>query len=192
MQNNKKYIILIAGKSGAGKNKVQDIIEEICFHDAKPYMSMAFAVQLKEHLSRMFDIPLNHFYDEKLKEYPFKFPRELMNIVGTDLFRNSFDKNVWVKLWCKTIKKCYKNSEVVIVPDLRFKNEMEIVKEEFSNDYTVISLYVKRDSCNKFGYESENSLTSNDCSYIIDNNGTLEELETQVKAFLFKYVVVDL
>lgn len=60
--------------------------------------------------------------------------RDLMQLVGTDIFRK-LNNNVWVNALISRIKKS--NHEIVIVSDCRFPNEIEAIKK---NDGLVFRL----------------------------------------------------
>lgn len=49
--------------------------------------------------------------------------REVMQIIGTDIFRNYFSKNVWVDALMEKVKNS--KSELILVDDLRFDSEAE-------------------------------------------------------------------
>jgi hypothetical protein len=52
--------------------------------------------------------------------------RQVMEFVGTDIFRRSFDNDVWAKAAIKRILK--ENPRYAIIDDLRFPNEVDAVK----------------------------------------------------------------
>jgi hypothetical protein len=52
-------------------------------------------------------------------------PREMLQYVGTDLFRDLVDAEFWCKAFTKEITKY----ERVVVPDVRFPNERALIKQ---------------------------------------------------------------
>jgi len=98
--------------------------------------------------------------------------REILQVLGTEIFRNFFDRNVWVDATFREIKK--KSPKVAIIPDVRFPGEVErIIKE---NGYIIrLTRNILNDS-----HESETILDkyffSGERCYIINNqNMTLFE-----------------
>lgn len=53
--------------------------------------------------------------------------REVMQVLGTDIFRNMFDKNVWVKCALSEIEKS--KSNFCLIDDMRFDTEAKAVLE---------------------------------------------------------------
>lgn len=107
--------------------------------------------------------------------------RELLQLVGTELFRK-IDNDYWVKLNMRLISN--EPSKTIIVPDLRFPNEIKALKN--SNAYLI---YLTRNIHeNKDGHSSENSLNDvdlNEFDLVIDNkNKTLEETHEILEKFL--------
>ena len=124
-------------------------------------------------------------------------PRFLLQFIGTNLFRNQLHPEIWVNAlfadykakWVPTgdsvaeedvsIKKEYPNW---IITDLRFFNEMEAVKKRGG-----ITIRVNRNlEESKDQHESETELDNAEFDYVIDNNGTIEELIEKVREILIK------
>jgi hypothetical protein len=115
-----------------------------------------------------------------LSQIILKTPRQIMQVVGTELLRY-FDNDVHVK----TIK-LDKLAGTNIVTDVRMPNELRHL-----NGYSgeVKLLYIQRDSAeakvNENSHESEkNVFIIRDKCVKTDNNGTLEELEETVVSLL--------
>jgi hypothetical protein len=95
--------------------------------------------------------------------------REVMQIVGTDIFRHYFDDNIWVKATFREINRV--NPDVAIVPDLRFPSEVEGVLREGG-----FIIRLLRNVCEGDGHESETALDNydfyslgEDRVYVLDN-----------------------
>jgi hypothetical protein len=118
------------------------------------------------------DMPGGEIRDVWYPESNSKFMtvREVLQFVGTDLFRNQMDPDVWVK---SVYRKQYWNDDIVIVADCRFPNEAAFAKQH--------GLLVRLDRNNGLGgdqHVSERALDSyTDYDAVIDNNGHLDELE---------------
>lgn len=71
--------------------------------------------------------------------YKFKTPREIAQIIGTDILRR-VDSNIHVK---KAIELSNKDAKFLIFSDIRFPNELDIVKNNGG-----MSFYIKRPTLN--------------------------------------------
>jgi hypothetical protein len=138
-----------------------------------------FAHSLKEGILRqVFGFSDNQLYGD-LKETIDNFwgftPRWALQTVGTELMRDHIDQDIWAK----TVYRRFIDDSLchVIIGDLRFPNEMSMVKR--MGGYTV---RVDRDvESEQDNHSSETSLEDADWDFTINNNGTLEELKLEVK-----------
>ncbi len=125
---NMSNLVGITGYKRHGKDTVGDYL--VNFHG---YRKLAFADSLKKALSAIFKFNHNQLYGD-LKETVDPFwnitPREAMQTIGTDLMRNLFRDDVWVKGLEREIMEIWKvdPSAKIIIPDVRFPNELEMVK----------------------------------------------------------------
>jgi hypothetical protein len=125
---NMSNLVGITGYKRHGKDTVGDYL--VNFHG---YRKLAFADSLKRALSAIFKFSHNQLYGD-LKETVDPFwnitPREAMQTIGTDLMRNLFRDDVWVKGLEREIIEIWKvdPSAKIIIPDVRFPNELEMVK----------------------------------------------------------------
>ena len=118
--------------------------------------------------------------------------REVLQIVGTELLREGFNKNVHVASTMANIK----DKDNVIITDLRFPNELEAVKKRGG-----ITIRVNRpcDICGGSGYHkmscpvsksgehySETAIDKSKFDYVIENSGSIEELIEKVREILKK------
>ena len=130
-------------------------------------------------------------------------PRLLLQLLGTKCGRNIIHPNIWVNSLMSEYKliKDTKVSEFLkaeglpetmnggkeyypnwIITDMRFLNEMEAVKKKDG-----ITIRVNRNlEESKDQHESETELDNVEFDYIINNNGTIEELIEKVKEILIK------
>ena len=104
--------------------------------------------------------------------------RKLMQLLGTDSFRNNVHPNIWVN----SLFTDYSESDNWIITDCRFINEAQEIKRRGG-----IIVRVERTSGAEKVHSSENELDSWEFDHVIDNNGTIEELSEKVLAFLKKY-----
>ena len=53
---------------------------------------------------------------------------ECLQLIGTELFREHFDKSTWVRsLFNTSGKKCLIDEHILIIPDVRFRNEADYI-----------------------------------------------------------------
>lgn len=175
----------MAGVARSGKDTVAHYLKYT--HHFRTY---AFADPLKEAASKMFGIPLEHFYDSKYKEVTDPFwgisPREMAQKLGTEGGRRVFGEDLWIKRaeqeWNdykdqfngKRDMSFYpdRDENGFIITDVRFENEADFIRKNNG-----IVIHVKRNSIEKVReHESENGIQILDNDIVIDNNGTVEEL----------------
>jgi len=77
--------------------------------------------------------------------------REIMQIVGTDIFRNYFDDSIWVNATLREIAKS--KAQVILISDVRFPSEVTSIVDEGA---WVIRLL--RDVCETDSHASETAL----------------------------------
>ena len=178
----KKIIIGMIGKAGSGKDTVADYIVK-----KYEYKKTSFATPLKIIVSLISGWSYD-FVDgkedrqsrETLKHYKYDMTcREMMQYIGTDLFRKQFNENIWVNTARNYINN---HSENIIVTDCRFENEINLIKEMGGK-----IIIIKRDNINNVNkHESEKKLEIDD-AYIIENNGTLEELYLNIDKIILNF-----
>lgn len=94
--------------------------------------------------------------------------RELLQIIGTDLFRNEINNNYW----CEEFTKSLCNDIDMVVTDVRFENERKAIKDAGGT-----LILIERASQSEDTHASENSLGNrSDYDFIIDNNSSEEDL----------------
>ncbi len=164
-----------------------------------------FAYKLKQTASLLTGVPVEKFEDQEFKKK--EMPgwgmtyREFLQKLGTEAMRDNLHKDVWVKALFADYKKedddnlLVDNGESIldlreypnwIITDCRFENEAEAVKSHGG-----ILLRINRNGQNVFnilnGHPSETALDNYQFDYVIDNDGSIEELTEKVKGFLIKF-----
>jgi hypothetical protein len=123
-----------------------------------------------------FRISTHNWYEDKTP-----ITRSILQIYGTEIFRDRVSESHWVDRLYKRITNLNDNSdnEVVIVTDTRFPNELDTFTKEYlgHNGVMAHSVMVQRDVGIVDNHSSENSLDGYECfNYMVDNAGTLQDL----------------
>ena len=102
--------------------------------------------------------------------------REVLQIVGTELLREGFNKNIHVASTMANIK----DKDNVIITDMRFPNEVKAIKEKDG-----ITIRINRETDYVSNHSSEIALDNyEDFDYTIDNNNCIDCLIEKVKEIL--------
>lgn len=180
MPKQEGMIIGLTGPAGCGKTTAADYLVNI--HGFK---EICFAGPIKRTVSEMFNIPLYHFHDRTLKEtriqrYSNKSPRELLQWFGTDIIREHFDRDFWLKraFWDLEDIRSLDNSTNIVISDCRFENEACSIRLQKEGKLCHIS----RDDVDGAGlmsttaksHASENGILFQNGDRYITNNGTKE------------------
>lgn len=134
-------IFLVAGKARSGKSTVAKIIEEEYVKKNKKVLVTQITKYLKKYIEEITDIKLNDSNK----------PRELLQKISSVVIKDELGMpNFFVDRLLEDLKIYSYFFDVIIVSDVRFENEIEVVRKNFSN---VISLGVIREN-----YESDLSI----------------------------------
>ena len=166
-------IFVIAGKARAGKDTTGDYIVNYLTKIGYKPIKLAYARYLKMFIKDYFN------WDGKEETKP----RELLQELGTEVIRKKMNKpNFLVNRTCEDIEVLSNYFNAFIISDAREESEITIPKNKFNK---VISIKINRDT-NILTEKQKNHYTEvaldqfNDYDYIIENNGTFEELEKKV------------
>ena len=201
-------IIGLVGWIGCGKNTVADILSSQ--HD---YKKDSFAAPLKDAVSNIFNWPrktlegdtdhsrhfrecVDPYWANKLAIKNFT-PRLALQIVGTEIMRESFHH----KIWLDSLEHRYiaGGQKPTIVTDCRFRNELAFVKQmggftirvkrgedpywtELAKQAQDGDAFAEQQLADIGIHASEWDHTDVPVDFIIENNGTLEQLHDKIKS----------
>jgi hypothetical protein len=186
------YKIAISGKANSGKDTIAKLfIEayEILNDEAPDFEFASFAEPIKEMVRLMFPkTKKNILYgpsENRNKIIPGAFKdgqpltyRRLLQDLGTEVGR-AYKEDIWLDVLDYKLEKAQKKGrDFFIIADCRFYNEIKHLKD---NNYILVR--VKRDSSLFMNHASEteqDSISDNEFNFIIDNNGTIEDLKEKV------------
>jgi len=168
MQNRK--IIGIAGKARSGKDTIASILLE------NGYQRFGFADILKETIATMFG------WDERHKNGELKdvvdpawgfSPRRAFQLFGTE-FGRGLDENLWITLANRKL-----GYGKWVVSDVRFENEAKFIRENGALIHVIRDDVVKVEE-----HSSEAGVFPEKEDYVIENNGSLQDLRKESKRVL--------
>lgn len=200
-------IIGICGFQSSGKDTIAEyLIKEYGF------IRFSFASALKDIISIIFGWPrdklegltkedrewrekVDYWWSHTLK-MPQLTPRYVMQYFATDLFRNKFHPDIWVKIVENKLNDIIdKPNTKIVISDCRFENEINMI---LRLDGKIIQVY--RDPPYWF-YKYRQGENPNEVRYIhrseiewircyrdydIDNDGTIEDLQHKIKYIMEK------
>lgn len=202
-------IIGLVGFIGSGKDTVaQEFIKTGCIRDsfAAPLKDACSAIfgwprELLEGdtiESREFRETPDMFWTRKTGIDNFT-PRLALQLIGTDVMRNHFNQDIWLNSLEYRIRRT-SNSGCVVISDARFRNELDLIHNMggaiiwvkrgelplwyetavVANSGNAVSRKIMQTRYKDI-HESEWNWAGYPVDYIIDNNGTLEDLYIQVQ-----------
>lgn len=128
-------IYVLAGCKRSGKDTTFHILKTEWESKGYRVAQFAFADALREICSVVFGYTQVDFLDDSRKESLASpilgadwTPRRALQFVGTDLFRNQVDPEVWVRVGLARIEQLARENDVVVVTDVRFENELLAAK----------------------------------------------------------------
>lgn len=114
--------------------------------------------------------------------------RTLLQYVGTDMIR-SRDQNYWVRFIGDILTFFKDRWEYVLIPDCRFPNEIEYLREmglDVSHIRVVREGYDNRLTMEQQNHPSETALDMTVPDLYIHNNGTLDDLRHSIIGWIVK------
>lgn len=158
-------ILGISGKMRTGKNVIADYLVSQ-YH----FTQTAFADKLKEISMDLFGLTREECFDKKTPR-----SRDVLQRVGVAM------RDVQENIWCEYVLKNISEGQDVVISDVRFPNEVEMIKE-----YGGKIIRVNRLLEQEFGMDhiSETALDKYEFDYSIDNNGTLDELYKRIDTIM--------
>ena len=198
-------IFPISGQKRAGKDTISDYIKgqvmasRVSFADPVRDVCRAYFGWTEEWLLGK--------HKEDVDPYWGISPRQAMQYLGTEVGRVGIAENypefksvtgdsIWIKSAKKNIRvksskeyiSNYGKIRAFIIPDMRFLNEYDAMKEMENEGYKVITIGVRRDGLPSDSHASETEIRYcvENCDFIIDNNKEISDLEDSVDEIITK------
>ena len=166
-------VISLAGRLGSGKTLAADML---CAKYG--FVKVKFAQPIKD-MMRSLGLDARHIEGE-LKDEPCELldgetPRWAMQSLGTEWGRSLISENLWLNRWQKLVDKHLSMNTNVVVDDMRFQNELKMVRG--LNAQVIVLL---RNDHKEGGHSSEGlDLSSVDADLVVDNTGYSPQELTQ-------------
>ena len=192
-------LIGICGLIGSGKDTVAErLVNE------HGYKRDSFAKSLKDAVASMFNWDRDmlegrgqssrHWREQPDKFWSERFgrevsPRSILQQFGTEVMRGQMYDGIWVDSCIGRYK-----GENTVISDTRFPNEIKRIKEcggvillvKRFKDPDWFTSYVEGNIEPKGIHSSEYMWAKSEFDYIIENNGSLEELNEKVDSFIHR------
>lgn len=167
-------IVGIAGRAGAGKDTVAQLIKE----EYPNYYQMAFAQPIKDMLS-MIDVDC---VTRETKELPIPgfgiSPRRMAQTLGTEWGR-ALHPDFWLIVAEREMYS--RGTSNFVFSDVRFENEADFIRRKGG-----LIIHIKCDDAPAVeAHVSEKGIAVKLADYIVVNNGTIEDLRTKIKSMIF-------
>lgn len=184
---NKPIIITVSAKARHGKDTFADIFKKVAEERKYRVLIIHYADILKYVCKQYFN--WNGEKDE--------VGRHILQYVGTDLCRNNHP-DVWVNCVIELIKGLQTEYDFVVIPDSRFKNEIEAWENTNFFNFTIRINRVNEDGTEfnngltpeQQQHSSETELDNYGFNYTIENR-KLEDLENAAQAVLEDILKLD-
>lgn len=183
LKENQPQIYIICGKARNGKDTIADMIKEIYKEKNKDILNLQYSSYIKEYAKKI----SNWDGSEETK------PRELLQVLGTQVIREKIDELFFVNKIIDDIKVYSYFFDAITISDARMKVEVEIPRQKFKN-VTVIHV-VRPNFDNGLTEEQKKHRTEIDLDdyenydYTIINEGTIEQLKEKVKQIVEKELI---
>jgi len=155
----------ITGRAGSGKTTVANIMKGVLGNT----IIHPFAYSLKKFATIL---GWNGKKDKK--------GRKLLQTLGTECGRNLIDENLWVNNWEFEIHKLIMYYKYIIIDDVRFENEAEIIRKKKG----IIFHVVRPLTCELPQHISEEPLETEEEDILIINNRSIDGLEKTIKCMI--------
>lgn len=175
-------IVGFVGTKGVGKDTAADVL--VSDHG---FVRRKFAQPIKEACAMLFQVPEHHFEGpekEVVVEKHGLSPRQMMQMLGTDMFRNMVNPDFWIRHFEQWCFEQSLNTRVVVT-DLRFQNEVDAVKRLGG-----FIVKIARSAGEGRHRSTDAHVTETGVAHLdgidaeIENDGSIEELWKKIKALV--------
>jgi len=175
-------LIALTGAAKSGKSTIAKYLSkgtDSRYGTHVPFVRARFSGTLKKMLMQIPDVT-EDMIEGSLKEEPQEIfggrtPREVMQTLGTEWGRDSVYSKIWLDAWERSVS----NLTYVVVEDLRYLNEAELIKNRGGKIWRI-----KRPDYQCIGHISETEMEGIEPDLVIRNSGSVEELHAMIDRIL--------
>ena len=175
-------LIALTGAAKSGKSTIAKYLSKGTasrYGTHVPFVRARFSGTLKKMLMQIPDVT-EDMIEGSLKEEPQEIfggrtPREVMQTLGTEWGRDSVYSKIWLDAWERSVS----NLTYVVVEDLRYLNEAELIKNRGGKIWRI-----KRPDYQCIGHISETEMEGIEPDLVIRNSGSVEELHAMIDRIL--------
>src|SRR5438105_13217318 len=161
--------------------KMNKLVKEMIFIISYPITNTLY----KNFIIYYYNIRLNNdkeliklYGKDEIRIFNGKTVRDMLQIIGTECFRELVDNDIWVNKFFDRNLCCH-----IIIDDIRFPNETKAVR---SRGGIIVEIRRKNNKSlmnkNNLEHISENALNLEKADIIIYNNGSLEDFKKNIKS----------
>ena len=185
-------LLVLCGESGSGKSTIANYLRA-----KHKFIELTLAEPVKQIASILSGINLsilnglteeNRVLRENVKDKIYgKTGREWLIFVGTKIFREKVDEDIWIKLLLQRVStlRGIQPGCNIIVSDCRFKNELKLLKKNGAIVMSVIRNNNTSISNNNYGYSNfVDDFAKDNSDYIVKNSGDIKELHAKIDHLL--------
>lgn len=200
-------LIGLSGKKQVGKDTACEIIKKLTIvqYAHNMFEKHAFADKLKQCAAIILGCKVERFEDNTFKDSatwipnqgspdPYLTGRQILQKLGTEVGRN-IHPDIWVEAllrdyryrWTHNMTNC-DNPLILpnwIVPDVRFLSEVKAIEGRGG-----FVIRINRDTSYSDSHPSEIGLDDYPFKYVVNNNGTLDELKDKLSNILHTELVI--
>lgn len=168
------------GKSTATRLLCEGLgYRNVKFADPLKAMTRCFLEQIGVPQDQIEDFVEGHRKEEPLSEFGFDHltSRKIMQTLGKEWGRDQIDPNLWTTIAARKARSMIAEGGRVVIDDLRFPNEYDLVKNMGGEAWCV---YNPRVPIGISAHPSEGLLANHAFDRALINEGSVEELEEQV------------
>lgn len=185
--------IALMGRAGSGKDTLAgELVLREGYHRvafADPLREMAFAVDpiigagivngKFDHWQRLSSIVAAYGWDVAKRDYP--EVRRVLQRLGLEGVRRTFGDDAWLSIALRKISSIRADGTPVVVTDVRFRNELNALRER-----RFVAVWISRPGVSAGSHPSEAELGPEDADHVVHNDSTPAKLYEQVKEALRK------
>jgi phosphomevalonate kinase len=173
-------VLGLVGRAGSGKDTIYKVISDI-LGPSKTVVRVAFGDAVKEELAEKYGLSVEEIEEDK------EMYRAELQAWGTE-YRRAKDEDYWIKKLKPQLDLLYENADVVVITDIRFRNEADYVKDVCKGFLVkVLSNRVK-----KMEHVSETEQDSISVDWLCNNDGSVIDLAVSTAYLMEEMSLIDI